>query len=207
MTKSFVVLLGGSLALAAACRSGSADRAVSPAIPVVEYPNGVWLAESGFERRTAWSVGETLTFVRPARIDSSIDLAGGFVVPPFGEAHNHNVENPDRIDALVRKYLEHGIFYVKNPTNFPRVREKLAGKINSPTTIDVTFSNGGLTGSGGHPLDLVRRNVARGSWPVAEEVEGFYWIVDTTADLDWKWPRIMEGRPDFLKTTLVYSEE
>lgn len=206
MKKTFVLLLGGALLLAAACRSGSAGSGVDPAIPVVEYSNGVWLGDSDYGRRTAWSVGETLTFRRPARVDSSVDLGGGFVVPPFGEAHNHNVENPDRIDALARKYLEHGIFYVKNPTNFPGVRGKLAGKINSPATIDVAFSNGGLTGSGGHPLDLVRRNVARGSWPVAEDVEGFYWIVDTTADLDRKWPRIMEGRPDFLKTTLIYSE-
>lgn len=207
MTKTFVLLLGASLAFGAACRSGNAGDAVNPASRVVEYTNGVWLSDSGFERRPAWAIGETLTFRRPARIDASVDLAGGFVVPPFGEAHNHNVENPDRIDALARKYLEHGIFYVKNPTNFPGVRERLAGKINSPATIDVTFSNGGLTGSGGHPLDLVRRNVARGSWPVAEDVEGFYWIVDTTADLDRKWPRIMEGHPDFVKTTLIYSEE
>jgi Amidohydrolase family len=204
MTKTFVLLGAGLGLLVGACRTTAPP---GPMPRIVEYTNGLWLTDSGFERRAAWSVGETLTFRMPPRTDATADLGGGFVVPPFGEAHNHNVENAENVDALARKYLEHGIFYVKNPTNFPGVRERLAGKINVPTSIDVTFSNGGLTGSGGHPLDLVRRNVARGSWPVAEEVEGFYWIVDSDADLDRKWPLVMQGRPDFLKTTLIYCEE
>ena len=206
MTKAFVLSVAAAL-LGLACHPAAPPTSVPTDASAVEYANGLWLTDAGFEPRTAYSVGETLTFRRPARVGSTVDLGGGFVVPPFAEAHNHNVENADRIEALAQKYLEHGIYYVKNPTNFPGVRESLAGKINVPGSIDVTFSNGGLTSTDGHPLDLVRRNVARGSWPVAEDVEGFYWKIDSVADLDRKWPRILEGRPDFVKTTLMYSEE
>jgi hypothetical protein len=206
MTKDFVLLLAAAGALGASTQTAPpASPAPRPA--VVRYVHGLWFDGMAFRSRTAWSVGDRLTFRAPQGSGSTVDLGGAYVVPPFGEAHNHNVENPDRIDALARKYLEHGIFYVKNPTNFPGVREKLAGKINVPGSIDVTFSNGGLTATDGHPLDVVRRNVTRGSWPVPEKEEGFYWIVDTVADLDRKWRRILEGRPDFLKTTLAYSEE
>ena len=70
------------------------------------------------------------------------------MIPPFGEAHNHNVENPERIDELVCKYLQDGIFYVKNPNSLPNARTALSGKINVLTATNVVFANGGLTASG-----------------------------------------------------------
>jgi imidazolonepropionase-like amidohydrolase len=76
-----------------------------------------------------------------------------------------------------------------------------------PTSIDVTFSNGGLIGSGGHPTDIASRNIARGSWTPADGEGGFYHTIDTLADLDKKWPLILAERPDFIKTYLLYSEE
>jgi hypothetical protein len=78
----------------------------------------------------------------------------GFVVPPFGEAHNHNVEGPWNIDAVVRRYLEDGVFYVKIPGNNRRVYR--------PNSIPHQFAekcvrdlfHGGLTATAGHPAPL-----------------------------------------------------
>lgn len=175
----------------------------------VAFLNGQWFDGTTFASKTAWSVDGILTFVKPAHIDSAIDLAGGFVVPPFGEAHNHNVEptNPLKIGPLVTLYLSHGIFYVKNSDCLPGTSEKLAGQIDTPTTIDVMFSNGGFTGPGGHPAELEKRNIERGIWTKADGEGAFYYVVGSQAELDRKWPQHLATRPDFIKTYLLYSEE
>lgn len=117
------------------------------------------------------------------------------------------MEPLNKIEPLVARYLRHGIFYVKNPNCLPHTREQLAGRINTPSTIDVTFSNGGFTGSGGHPIEFQERNIQRGIWTKADGEGAFYYVVDNQADLESKWPRHLATKPDFVKTYLLYSEE
>ncbi|HEX8566737.1 MAG TPA: amidohydrolase family protein [Pyrinomonadaceae bacterium] len=172
-----------------------------------ELINGQWFDGQNFRNKRFYSAGGVLTSKKPVRVDSVVDLTGKYVIPPFGEAHNHNVENRERIDELARKYLQDGIFYVKNPNNLPNARTSLLGKINIPTSIDAVFANGGLTASGGHPLGVVKRNLERGANPEDWAEGGFYHIIDNLADLDRKWEKILAGKPDFIKTYLQYSEE
>ena len=168
--------------------------------------NGRWFDGKKFAARTFYSVGGTLTSKKPARVDSVIDLRGGYVVPPFGEAHNHNVEGAEP-EKIIRAYLEDGIFYVKNPNNLPRSRAALAGKVNTPASVDVVFANGGLTSAGGHPAGLVRRNILRKVFTEADAEGAFYYEIESEADLERKWDAILAGKPDFIKTYLLYSEE
>ena len=178
------------------------------------FTGGHWFDGQSFRDHTAagrtlYSVGGMFTTKKPSQIDSVIDLKNWFIVPPFGEAHNHNLDFSDeeqwaRIKAM---YLRDGIFYIKNPTNLPRAAAPLAGRINIPTSVDAVFAHGGLTATDGHPLGLVKRNIDRGGMLPADADGGFCWIIDTVADLDKKWPGILAGKPDFIKTTLVYSEE
>ena len=60
-----------------------------------------------------YSVGGYFSAARPPRVDSVIDLRQGYVVPPFGEAHNHNVDASTAAAArtIVDKYLRDGVFY------------------------------------------------------------------------------------------------
>ena len=196
----------GALSILAA----SAVAAQAPGRPpTYELRNGRWLEAAGFEPGTRYSVGGRIETRRPARVDSVIDLAGGWVVPPFGEAHNHNVDytTPARTDSLIARYLRDGVFYAKNPGNLPRGRDSLAGRVNVPRGVDAVFANGLLTATGGHPTGLYQRNLARGGMTAADGDGGFLWIVDSLPDLERKWPRILAGRPDFIKTVLVHSEE
>ncbi|HEX8456419.1 MAG TPA: amidohydrolase family protein [Pyrinomonadaceae bacterium] len=172
-----------------------------------EFINGQWFDGRTFKQRRFYSVNGWFTSKKPRRSDSVVDLKGKYVVPPFGEAHNHNVEDTGRIGEVVRKYLQDGIFYVKNPNNLPQAKTALLGKVNVPASIDVVFANGGLTASGGHPLGVVRRNLERGASPEVWAEGGFYFIIDNLADLERKWERIRAGQPDFIKTYLQYSEE
>jgi hypothetical protein len=171
------------------------------------YINGLWFNGTSFERKIGYVVGEHLSFRRPAMVDRTIDLHGGFVVSPFGEAHNHNVETLNRVDALIATYLRHGIFYVKNPNSLARDRQPLAPLLNRPDSIDVVFSNGAFTGSDGHPVEIPERVIRTGKWSSADAEGGFYYSVDNEADLDRKWPMLLATHPDFVKTYLLYSDE
>jgi Amidohydrolase family len=209
-TPSMLALAGMLAVLAAA--SKTAPRPVEPGggdEPVLEFRNGRWLGAGGFTAGSRYSVGGRLATRRPARVDSVVDLAGGYVVPPFGEAHNHNLDysTDSATAALISRYLADGVFYVKNPGNLPRGRARLAGRVNVPTGVDAVFANGLITATGGHPTGLYLRNRARGVMTEADGDGAFLWIVDTGADLARKWPRILAGRPDFIKAVLVHSEE
>src|SRR5215208_1561901 len=85
-----------------------------------EFVNGRWFDGHTFRNRIFYSVNGMLTSKRLNRVDSLIDLRGRYVIPPFGEAHNHNVEGANL--EIIRKYLEDGVFYVKNPNILPRAR-------------------------------------------------------------------------------------
>ena len=185
---------------------------VAPAVPaehVYELNNGRWLGADGFVAGTRWVVGARLTTRRPRQVDSVIDLAGRWVVPPFGEAHNHNVDytTPRRTDSLIARYLSDGVFYVRNPGILPRGRDSLRGRVNVPRGVDVVFANGLLTATGGHPTGLYQRNLARGAMTADDGEGAFLWTIDSLPDLERKWPRILAGRPDFIKVVLVHSEE
>jgi hypothetical protein len=158
-----------------------------------------------------YSVDGVFAERRPARVDSTVDLQSGFVVPPFAEAHNHNIDatTPATARAVVDKYLRDGVFYAQNPANVLRARSGLVGFINTPGGIDVTFSNAALTGPGGHPMGLFLRNLGRGAMLPTDSntTSGFLWTVADRNDLDRKWPQILASHPDFIKTMLLYSEE
>ena len=171
-----------------------------------EFANGNWFDGEKFDRRTFYSVAGTLTSKRPAQVDRVFDLSGKYVVPPFGEAHNHNLDwsSDERFARVNKMYLEAGIFYVKNPNSLLRSKQPTSARINLPNSVDGVLSNGGLTGSGGHPVEIVTPQ--RGFKPEDGE-GGFYYIIDNTTDLEHKWPIIIAGKPDFIKTYLLYSEE
>ena len=137
---------------------------------------------------------------RPA--GDEIDLAGGYVIPPFGEGHNHNVDTEPAID----RYLKTGIFYVFNPNTLPRAHSSLPARLNTPAGVDVQLAGGGLTGTGGHPFFVAQRNLDRKTWTQADMDGGFYHAIDSVDDLAKKWPAILAARPDFIKIYLLYSE-
>ncbi len=192
-----------------ACRPPAASTTNATSQRTYELRDARWLGPNGFQSGTRYAVAGRLTRQRPAHIDSTIDLAGRWIVPPFGEAHNHNVDytTPRRTDSLLAQYLHDGVFYVQNPGNLPRGRDSLSGRVNVPGAIDVTFANGLLTATGGHPMGLYNRNLARGGMTATDGDGAFFWLIDSLPDLERKWPRILAQHPDFIKVVLVHSDE
>ncbi|WP_447984743.1 hypothetical protein [Nitrospira sp. Nam74] len=177
------------------------------------FINGFWFDGQSFHPHTFYSVNGILTRTTPVTVHHTIDLANGYVVPPFGEAHNHNVEGRWIIDTVIERYLRDGIFYVKNPNNIKEFTDQIQSKINRPTSIDVVFAHGGLTAPGGHPAPLYEHVLSGsryapvlGSLPARWFNDRAYFVVTDEAGLHDKWRTIKAGKPDFIKTYLVDSE-
>lgn len=187
----------------------SAGAAQQSPSKVLGFVNGQWFDGHKFRLKTFYSSNGILVSRKPTRVDSIIDLKGKYVIPPFGEAHNHNLDysSDEQFAQIKRMYLEDGIFYVKNPNSLLRATVPLIGKINIPTSVDAVFANGGLTASGGHPIQVVVRNIEHGGMTETDGEGGFYFTINNLADLDRKWELIRAGKPDFIKTYLVFSEE
>lgn len=179
-----------------------------------EFVNGRWFDGHEFQETTFYTVDGRLTRTRPAVVDEEVDLRGGFVIPPFGEAHNHNVEGPWNLDETVARYLHDGVFYVKNPNSIREFTETIASQINVPASIDVRFAHAGLTSSGGHPVSLyehvLRESRYRGligDVPAGWFKNRGYVVIDSAADIAGQWSSIAADHPAFLKIYLVHSED
>ncbi len=175
-----------------------------------QFSNGQWFTGTAFRRRTFYSVNGVLTSKKPAKIDVTVDLKNGYVIPPFAEAHNHWLE-PQSIDQYIDNYLRDGVFYVKDQGNLPYLVSKFRDKLNRPTSVDFVSALRGFTGSGGHPLEIVRQfqefGVIPKEWTEREANDEAVIIVDNANDVSISWPRLLENKPDFVKAFLLYSEQ
>jgi imidazolonepropionase-like amidohydrolase len=181
--------------------------------------NGQWFDGQGFRRQTFYSVNGVLTRKKPARVDEVVDLKNGYVVPPFADAHCHHFRSTRDIDQQINLYLKDGVFYAKVQGNLRSGALEVADKVNRPKSVDVSYAHGALTPSYGHGVQI-HEGLALYSrvWGFdAEQIKKIresrlrendaYYLIDTAADLERKWPRILEGEPDFIKIYLLTSEE
>lgn len=211
------------LALAAAATSHPAAAAAQADPPAaataaasrnVALVNGQWFNGRSFERRTVYSVAGRFTATRPARVDTTVDLTGTWVVPPLGEAHNHNVDGvvEERTRAALARYVANGVFYVRIQGNFP-VGDSLRRRLpmNRPDGPDVALAQAFVTASARHPIQLHETVLLpQGYYPgfTRERLrDSLYVTLDSEADLERKWPQIRALRPDFVKAILWGADE
>jgi imidazolonepropionase-like amidohydrolase len=189
-------------------------KSQSTALPNFALVNGKWFNGESFTARTVYSVNGRFTFKKPSRVDRNIDLSGTWIVPPFGEAHNHSIGTgvEEREKKAIQKFLADGVFYVKIQGNIPisddRKRDLL---LNRPDGIDVVFAQGSLTASGGHPILLIETVMQSKGCCIGHTKETLkdnrYFTIDSEAELTTKWPAILAKHPDFIKTFLWSSDE
>jgi hypothetical protein len=176
----------------------------TPAVPapgqVYEFTDGRWWDGSEFSPRTVWSVDGTLTETRPGRVDAVVDLEGGYVVPPFGEAHTHTLAY---VRSRVDEFLSLGVFYAIVMNVDCSVMEENRAWFNRPESVDVLSTCVGVTGPNAHPLQIGLRGDA-----TVEDLDGdWVTILETPADLERKWPELRRQNPDLIKAFLIYSEK
>ena len=182
-----------------------------------EFTGGWWFDGTGFVRKKLYAVDGRFQKRRPSRIDRVIELGDLYVVPPFGDAHSHAFDNPKTIANVVETHLRDGIFYGLSLTNSIKGKQLVAEKVNKPWSIDVAYADAGLTATLGHPI-LSAEVTANGySWDSlganwsrllkSHAAEGdVYFVIDTLADLQKKWPQIVASKPDIIKIFLLDTE-
>ena len=174
-----------------------------------QFINGQWFDGKGFRRRSFYSVNGVLTRKKPAKIDETVDLKNGYVIPPFAEAHNHWFE-PQRVDQYIRNYLRDGVFYVKDEANLPYIVSRFRDKLNRPTSVDFITALQGFTGSDERAMKGFRQFQEMGILPKEWGERDFdgkaVMIVDEATDIPSRWSLLLEGKPDFVKAFLNFSE-
>lgn len=206
--KTAFAALFGLLALTSCAAQQSQPRTFDLALT-----NGLWFDGERFNAQTVYVTDGALHFSdAPLSAEKTMDLNGGYVVPPYCEAHNHNLGGgAEDVRETIDQYIEDGVFYAMFPGSFKFYRDKIASELNTPPTIDAAFANNGLTGSGGHPRGLRESLMERyGLYPdFTKETlpDTGYFEADTLAELHEKWALILAEKPDFIKVMLLHSEE
>lgn len=197
-------------ALAALALAACASADMAPSVGRTAYAGGlVWDGER-FRRRDLVVEGGRIVDAPARTAATRVELNGGYVVPPFCEAHNHNLGDADRNDETITQYLREGIFYVGILSNLPRLTDPVRHTYNTPTSVDVVFANGPLTATGGHPIRIREMFLDRGFYSgfTRETLPGQgYVVIDNEADLERRWPEILALQPDIIKIVLISSED
>ena len=184
-----------------------------------KFSNGNWFDGKKFKRQTFYSVEGILTKHAPSKIDETVDLKGGFVMPPFADAHTHNLDGVRDLDRLSQAYLNEGTFYVQVLGNHGSGAKQARPFLNKPSTLDVVYANGMLTCTYGHPF-MVYEPFELGIYNDAEAFKRIvevkksrraeneaYWFLDSKSDVDAKWNKILAAKPDIIKIGLLDAED
>lgn len=180
-----------------------------PALPTLAFVNGRWYDGGRFEARTMYSVAGVLRDAAPARIDRTVDLAGGFVVPPFGEAHTHRLSDPATLDADRRAFIEAGVFYamVQDPITDITAAHRTGG----PDAPDVAYTQGVITPSDGtiaRMYGMMAQSGRFGAGVTVADLDGrLLFRLDSPADVQARWPEIERLNDRFIKVILAFTDE
>ncbi len=191
-------LLFGSVALS---QSASEPKATA-------FINGRWLIGTEFQAATFYAVNGVLQSKPPAVITNTIDLKDGYVVPPYGDAHNHQPNSRKMLSWANPALFASGVFYVLNPNDIASLSNPLRSVLGGPATVDMIFAHAGFTSPGGHPTGIYQSAADRNSLEIGKdklENNAFY-TIDTKRDIDECWPRFLESKPDAVKLYLYRSE-
>lgn len=203
--------ISGALALTgtAACTTSDPNASAAATVSI----NGAnWFDGQGFRPRTGYSVNGRFSFQKPSRIDTALDLPGTWLIPPFAEAHSHNINggttDPDVSRKAIARYLADGVFYAKIQGNIPLSDAQRAGfGLNTPGGLDVALAQGMITSTNGWPLLLRERIFPEPGYTRETMKDDVLFMVDSDADLAAKWPLVLARKPDFIKAFLWFSDE
>lgn len=182
------------------------------------FANGNWFDGKSFKKRTFYSVSGVLTVKKPAKIDETVSLQNGFVIPPFADAHTHNLDGNFNLNNVIKAYLDEGTFYVQVLTNYASGAKIAKPFLNKPDSPDVVYANGGLTSTLGHPF-LAYEPRALGFYNPAdwnanmEKIKlgrkgenNVYWFFDSKSYVDEKWNQFLTQKPDVVKIYLLDAQ-
>jgi hypothetical protein len=181
--------------------------AASALADVTAYTHGLWWDGRAFTAGDRY-VQDGLFVAKPATAPGrSVDLRGEYVVPPFGDAHNHMPGAPAAFDAAA---VDAGVFYFMNPNIMASLAPGLRAYLAAPGHIDARLAIGGITAPGGHPEklyeDILTKYVYTDMKPEQMVGDAFNYVTKP-ADIDPVMDKLVAEHTDFVKIFLLYSED
>jgi imidazolonepropionase-like amidohydrolase len=179
-----------------------------------QFENGSWLINNKFVSTTVFTENGKFTFQKPTKIDSVINLKNKFCIPPFGDAHTHNLDGAYGLKDMVLKYIKEGVFYVQVLGNNGQGAKNARPVLEKAKLVDATYANGLLTctyGHGFYPYEPMAMGIYApyqqimyaDSIKKSRIVENIsYFFLDNIADVEKKWDLIMAFKPDLIKICL-----
>lgn len=139
----------------------------------------------------------------------TVRLDGKFIVPALGDVHTHRFTEEDAEGKEM--YLSTGFLYVHNLNGTALSRSQAAKHANNKTSPDVRFAHAGFTCTGGHPVPLYNylatRDPSVDKASVLPRISNYnFYITDTVADVNEKWPKFVRSGADIAKLFLLHSE-
>jgi hypothetical protein len=177
----------------------------------VELSGGKWFDGREFVPKTFYSVDEILTSNRAGHVDSAVNLTGKFVIPPFADAHVHNLNEDSSIDEDVRTDLADGVFYAMEQDPAIEISSAVRRRVNNPTSIDVVYTEGLVTPTWGVMPDMYAMLAGMGRFgdrkTLTELDQREIFLINDETDLEKKWPALARKNHDFIKVIVAFSEE
>ena len=184
----------------------------------IGFENAMVFDGEGFSIKNLYAIDGKISFIPPSEVDTIYNLKGHFLIPPFGDAHTHNLDRDWQLRFLPKAYLDEGTFYVQNLTSKLDGTKKARPFFESRSTPDVVFAHQGLTSTLGHPfmayepfamgldygewnknLDSIRRSRI--------DLNNSYIFIDSIAEVREKLKFYFENKPDIAKIFLINSED
>lgn len=169
--------------------------------------NGQWWQSGEFVAQTWYVVDGKLTQKKPSNIEQTIDLKGGFVLPPYAEAHNHNLQNPWLAQNFHQRYVKDGVFYgLMMCASHQDYRETAQLLASLPLAIDMVGAC--ISSSDGHPLRMaIQPEPGQPEIKPTEVYDRGYVVVDRVEDIAKKWPLFAANNANWVKIILVHHEQ
>lgn len=177
--------------------------------------DGQFFTGAGFERTTWYVVEGRFTRRRPAQVDTTVELAGVYVVPPYGDAHTHNLDGAWGLERIARAYSDEGTFYIQVLGDPPREARQAQQLLQRAGVLDVRYAHSCLTSEMGHPF-AVYEPLAMGIYGYPNYLKSIarvrksrirygnsYFFVNNADSLRSIWPRYLRQRPDVCKLMLL----
>jgi imidazolonepropionase-like amidohydrolase len=227
------------LAFALAVSAAAQQSALAPAAPATAAPptadpldqinpwtteqtillrNGQWFDGRRFVRGDRAIRSGRFVDARSVVADASVDLGGGYVVPPMADAHTHLFDGSFGINWQRAQYLREGIFYALTTTAPSSGVRAIRAQLSGPTNVDVASAMGGITGPDSHPAEVYEQlalglrseaeRIARNEEVRASRraVDNAYFVVTNAEDFEAKWAIIDRNSPDWIKVFLRDSQ-
>jgi hypothetical protein len=194
------------------CGSPGRDhRSPTPVGATTKLSGGQWFDGQEFVSKTFYSVAGVLTASEPARVDAVLDLNGKFVIPPYADAHIHNLNEDNSIDDDVRSDLLDGVFYAMEQDPAIELSPAVRSRVNWPGSVDVVYTQGLVTPSWGVMADMYTMLAQTGRFgdrkKLAQVDTREVFLIDDQANLDKKWAALASKNQDFIKVIIAFSEE